>query len=337
MKRALAVILALSFICVVGTPADATTNTVTFVSGAGWSSYADDPTTTPGSYVGPAQTVCLNAGSPSPCPVGAVQYGFGGSGWGADLSAISGASWVWGAGVTGATTPAELADYFFTKTFTLGGSPTGAIWISADDNAVVFVNGVMVGEVGSTTNASLSIAAQSALTQFDLTSSLHAGSNTITIQGRNGVGAFVGCSNCSYAQHPAGVVFGGSITSSFYNWAGFRQPINDTAHTGLYESKFKRGSSIPVKFQITDDAGVPIQLAADPTFQRSANRGTCDSATASEPSPDGTSTAGTSYRWDAEGQQYIYNFSTKGLTVGEYRIWANLDDGSHHYVDICLA
>lgn len=46
--------------------------------------------------------------------------------------------------------------------------------------------------------------------------------------------------------------------------------------------------------------------------------------------------AAPSYRWDATAQRYIFNFSTKGLTAGEYRIWANLDDESHHYVDICL-
>ena len=30
-------------------------------------------------------------------------------------------------------------------------------------------------------------------------------------------------------------------------------------------------------------------------------------------------------RWD--GSQYHYNWSTKGLTAGEYRIYANLADG----------
>ena len=41
------------------------------------------------------------------------------------------------------------------------------------------------------------------------------------------------------------------------------------------------------------------------------------------------------YSWT--GAQYQYNWSTKGLTAGEYRLWANLADGSTaSYVDICL-
>ena len=34
--------------------------------------------------------------------------------------------------------------------------------------------------------------------------------------------------------------------------------------------------------------------------------------------------------------QYHFNWSTKGLTAGEYRIFANLADGTARYVDICL-
>jgi hypothetical protein len=41
------------------------------------------------------------------------------------------------------------------------------------------------------------------------------------------------------------------------------------------------------------------------------------------------------YAWD--GSQYHYNWSTKGLTAGEYRIYANLADGTKQYVDICLS
>ena len=40
------------------------------------------------------------------------------------------------------------------------------------------------------------------------------------------------------------------------------------------------------------------------------------------------------YSWN--GSQYHYNWSTKGLTAGEYRIYANLADGTKRYVDICL-
>jgi hypothetical protein len=40
--------------------------------------------------------------------------------------------------------------------------------------------------------------------------------------------------------------------------------------------------------------------------------------------------------YQGDGSQYHYNWSTKGLTSGEYRIYANLADGTHRWVDVCL-
>jgi len=121
-----------------------------------------------------------------------------------------------------------------------------------------------------------------------------------------------------------------------YRWDGFLQPINDTAHqTGLYESKFKLGQTIPAKFVIKNAQGTVVQQVGNPTFSRSGNLGACDATTVPETiteevAPD----AGVVYIWD--GNQYHYNWSTKGLKAGEYRIYANLADGTKNYVDICL-
>ncbi len=116
----------------------------------------------------------------------------------------------------------------------------------------------------------------------------------------------------------------------------FTQPINDTAHqTGLAESKFKVGQTIPAKFVIKDAAGNVIQQVGNPTFSRSNNLGSCDTTTAPEAVLELASDAGTQYVW--AGSHYHYNWSTKGLTAGEYRIYANLaDGGTGRYVDICL-
>ena len=79
--------------------------------------------------------------------------------------------------------------------------------------------------------------------------------------------------------------------------------------------------------------GVVVQQVGNPTFSRSGNLGACDAATQLETTcvhPD----AGITYVWD--GSHYHYNWSTKGLTNGEYRIYANLADGTKRYVDICL-
>jgi hypothetical protein len=143
-----------------------------------------------------------------------------------------------------------------------------------------------------------------------------------------------------------GLVNGGIDTTSSvlytppqlsYVFSGFLQPINDTAHnTSLLESKFKLGSTVPAKFQLRDGSGAIQQQATAPTFTRSANLGPCDSATSVEPVDADPGTAGQTYRFDASAQQYVYNWSTKGLAKGEYRIFANLDDGTKPSVDVCL-
>jgi hypothetical protein len=130
--------------------------------------------------------------------------------------------------------------------------------------------------------------------------------------------------------------FANGTLSIVYRWDGFLQPINDTAHqTGLLESKFKLGQTIPAKFVLKNAAGTVVQQATNPTFTRSDNNGPCDSATQLETITDVvTPDPGAVYVWD--GSQYHYNWSTKGLKTGEYRIYANLADGTHQFVDICL-
>ena len=60
----------------------------------------------------------------------------------------------------------------------------------------------------------------------------------------------------------------------------------------------------------------------------SATTASVDESAYSDPATGGV------YRSD--GQQWVYNWSTKGLTAGEYRIFANLADGTARHVDICL-
>ncbi|HEX4720008.1 MAG TPA: PxKF domain-containing protein, partial [Thermoleophilaceae bacterium] len=130
-----------------------------------------------------------------------------------------------------------------------------------------------------------------------------------------------------------------SLSSTFnviYRWDGFLQPVNDTAHTGGYESKFKTGSTVPLKFQLKNALGTPLQQLTPPTFSRGTNRGSCDTYTNTETVAADDPTAGAEYRWDSSAQQYIYNFSTKNLTAGEYRVYAGLGDGITYSVDICL-
>jgi hypothetical protein len=180
-----------------------------YVSNTTWHVYTGVP---PNGPIGHAQAVCLTATTPANCPAGATLYDHPGGGWSASLSTIPQAVWIWAPGITKDSHPAELAQFFFSKRVRIDGDPVwGTISVAADDFAAVRVNGHFVGKAGSTTNATDAQAAQSALTTFAIGSFLHEGKNRITIRGQNGEGSFAGCSDCTYQQHPAGVVFGVKI------------------------------------------------------------------------------------------------------------------------------
>ncbi len=192
------------------TSSTTTTSSVYFDSDTSWQVLDGDPALGPANLLGAAQLVCLNAFYPSPCPAGATLYGWTGSGWGTDLSSIPGAMWIWAPNVTGSTFPAELNQFYFSKSLQLRGQSYGSISIAVDDFAEVRVNGQVVGTTGSIVSFSAAVAAQHALATFDLTSFLVPGNNTITIHAENG--PFGVCCPSYYSGNPAGVVFGGSLT-----------------------------------------------------------------------------------------------------------------------------
>jgi hypothetical protein len=142
------------------------------------------------------------------------------------------------------------------------------------------------------------------------------------------------CSNASAPNYSMSYV-AGSVRVE-YGWNGYLQPINDTAHTGLYESKFKLGQTIPVKFDLTNAAGQIVQQAVNPKFTKSTRLGNCDNALTVETLP--TLAADGDVYFNYTGGHYQYNWSTKNVTqgAGEYRIFANLADGTQRSVDICL-
>jgi hypothetical protein len=99
-------------------------------------------------------------------------------------------------------------------------------------------------------------------------------------------------------------------------------------------SKFKAGQTIPAKFVLKNAAGAAVQQTGSPTFTRTERLGACDSTAALETPEPVSASVVPQYIWD--GVQYHYNWSTKGLPAGLYRIFANLADGTAHSVDICL-
>ncbi|OGZ07906.1 MAG: hypothetical protein A3C13_04525 [Candidatus Lloydbacteria bacterium RIFCSPHIGHO2_02_FULL_50_11] len=118
-----------------------------------------------------------------------------------------------------------------------------------------------------------------------------------------------------------------------YLFSGFLQPINDTSvWPGLTSSVFKGGSTIPVRFQLKDAGGNLVQASAVPLWLPPEQVSPMNAST-NEVASINTSTNGTTYRWDTADQQYIYDWSTKGLLAGYwYRISAKLDDGATYSV-----
>ena len=194
-------------------------STIPFTSGSDWTTFSADPGSTPfletPNVLGPAQLVCMSQVAPPSCPAGATIYNSPFYGWTADLSPIPGAAWIWRPGIDGTSTPADLADYFFSKTLILDGAPTGGtFYVAVDDYAAIRVNQQVVGTLGSVVDASLA-GKHTSLTAFDISGYLRPGRNVITIEAQNGPWYFSGlCNPCSYALNPAGVVFGGAVSFS---------------------------------------------------------------------------------------------------------------------------
>jgi hypothetical protein len=201
-----AAILAIVSSATVSQPASGsrTESTLSFASSPAWLSMG----------LGNAQNVCLNESYPANCPDGATLYGYGGSGWLADLSSIPGATWIWVPYITGEVSPAENSEFIVAKSLSIPGTPTGGtLSVAVDDMAIVFVNGSLVGTWGSITDVDKAAYAANNLKTFDISPYLVGGQNTVKIKIFNGPVVFAGCvGHCTYAVNPAGVVFGGSVT-----------------------------------------------------------------------------------------------------------------------------
>jgi len=101
-------------------------------------------------------------------------------------------------------------------------------------------------------------------------------------------------------------------------FGGFRQPINADG-----SSVFKAGRTIPVKFALYDPLGNPIADATChlATWQVSSEILGSVPETAEAVYAD----AGDTFRYCPEGEQYIYNLSTKGMDTGTWRLRVTAD------------
>jgi DNA/RNA endonuclease G (NUC1) len=111
-----------------------------------------------------------------------------------------------------------------------------------------------------------------------------------------------------------------------HNWSGLLQPVNPNGN-----SVFKLGSTVTVKFQLTG-ASAPITDAVVQLYVAKVT----DEVVGTEEEADSNSNAteGNLFRY-ADGQ-YVFNLSTKGLTVGTYQLRIDMGDGVQRTVLISL-
>ena len=127
-------------------------------------------------------------------------------------------------------------------------------------------------------------------------------------------------------------------------YSGVTQPINggSTAALGDDDSRFKLGSTVPVKFRMMCGT-TPVDSAVAKLNVKKAD-GTPDPGF-DEAVSTAASTTGNLFRYDLTSGQYIFNLSTKtgytnpnGTTVsfaaGTYTLSILLDDGSYRSVNI---
>lgn len=99
-----------------------------------------------------------------------------------------------------------------------------------------------------------------------------------------------------------------------YTFSGFLPPLRNYGN-------YHAGSTIPVKFQLTDVNGNYIGSAVAQIYVDG------------KPSiSSGSSNNGNYFRYDPSGNQYIFNLSTKGLSVGLHTITVTLDDGESYSI-----
>jgi hypothetical protein len=309
-------------------------STVSFVSDSTWTAYSDAGLS---ASLGSAEEVCLNSTNPTTgayaggCPAGAANFNAPYNGaWAADLSASPTAYWIWAPGVTAATAVTTDPTVYFSKTFDLTTSVEDAsIWVAADNDAQVFVNGFPVGTVGDVSTPGSDSSSYNQTHAFTIPAAdFLPGSNTITVLGVNA--PLSGAT--TYQTNPAGVVFGGTIDLG-YQPAG-TTCLGDPGHQILPPiasdgtSIFKQGSTVPAKFRVCDALGNSIGtpgVVSSFTLLSAVQIG--GSGTINETIV--STTPDTVFRWDSTGQQWIFNISTKNLMAGyEYSYAITLNDGS---------
>jgi hypothetical protein len=177
-----------------------------------------------------------------------------------------------------------------------------------------------------------------------VTVTLGTGTNPVTICGP-GSGMtdfsvqFTAHDNDNVYADPAGDCGGTASAQIAYAFNGFFPPLS-----GQINTKVKRGSGVPVKFQIADCDGTlitPDNFPGDATMYPAINVTKLSGITPAGLDIDDAGFSGDDgylYRWDPTGMQWIFNLKTNSTyDIGcTYLIWADLGDGVDHNVPIAI-
>jgi hypothetical protein len=107
-----------------------------------------------------------------------------------------------------------------------------------------------------------------------------------------------------------------------YSFSGFGSPLSSGVTT------VKGGSTVPVKFQITDWNGNVVSNTSVITAIQVVSLPSCNGAASGEWT-DAAATGGTSLRFDSTSNQFIFNWKTSGL-AGCYQLGVTTSDTLVH-------
>ena len=113
-----------------------------------------------------------------------------------------------------------------------------------------------------------------------------------------------------------------------YSWSGVLQPINADG-----SSVFKAGSTVPVKFRLTGCSAGIVDLQATLSYTMISGYAV---GSVNESVSTSSATSGNLFRYDPTSGQYVFTWSTKGLSRGTYRLFIDLGDGVERTVDLGL-
>lgn len=136
------------------------------------------------------------------------------------------------------------------------------------------------------------------------------------------------CSGAAAADYVFSYVAGTLTVKVTMQIKAFGQPINDPA--GTAPSVLKGGSTLPVKFQVTDLSGALLPDAAAQAIADGCNAKisygfVSGSVGATNESPyNDTPSSGSCFRYDATAHQFIYNLSTKAMLTGSWTLRATV-------------